>query len=275
MNYRIVSDSSANLQTCKEAGFVSVPLKILAGDREFTDDSRLNAEEMTDYLQSYKGKSGTSCPNIADWLDAFEGADGVFAVTITSALSGAYTSAAQAAREFAEEGGKAFVVDSLSTGPEMELLIRKLEEEIASGKSFEEITRAVTEYQGHTHLLFSLQSLSNLAKNGRCSPAVAKIAGVLGIRVVGAASEEGTLEPLHRCRGEKKVGDVLMSEMEKRGYRGGRVSVAHCENLPLAEHLRDLIGQKYPGAEVKIRECGGLCSFYAERGGLIVGFEAL
>ena len=51
----------------------------------------------------------------------------------------------------------------------------------------------------------SLVRLENFAKNGRVSPAVAKVVGLLGIRVVGRASDEGTLEPTYKVRGEKKA----------------------------------------------------------------------
>ena len=41
------------------------------------------------------------------------------------------------------------------------------------------------EYYKNTHILFCLESMMNLARNGRTSMAVAKIAGMLGIRVCG------------------------------------------------------------------------------------------
>ena len=87
--------------------------------------------------------------------------------------------------------------------------------------------------------MFSLESLKNLANNGRVSPVAAKLAGVLGIRVVGRASDHGELEPMDKCRGEKK----------------------------------DLLLKEYGEADIGIGETFGLCSYYAEQGGLVVGFE--
>ncbi|MCD7749036.1 MAG: DegV family protein, partial [Oscillospiraceae bacterium] len=102
MKRRIVSDSSANMLTLEGMDFASVPLKIIAGEREYVDDESLDLSGMLDYLQDYKGKSGTSCPNVADWLDAFQGADEIFALTITSSLSGSYSMAVQAQTEYHE-----------------------------------------------------------------------------------------------------------------------------------------------------------------------------
>ena len=46
---------------------------------------------------------------------------------------------------------------------------------------FDEICEAILAYHKHTHLVFSLESLANLARNGRVKPAVAAVARVLGI----------------------------------------------------------------------------------------------
>jgi hypothetical protein len=61
--------------------------------------------------------------------------------------------------------------------------------------------------------------------------------------------------------------------MLSRGYEGGKTRIAHCMNEPFAAALAHLIREKFPHASVEIRPCGGLCSFYAEMGGLLVGFE--
>lgn len=87
----------------------------------------------------------------------------------------------------------------------MELLIEKYRELIEAGYAFDVIQQRIKEYLKQTHLLFSLESLSNFAKNGRVSPALAAAANLLGIRIVGRASNAGKLEPLHKCRGEKRA----------------------------------------------------------------------
>lgn len=275
MNYKLVADSSANIFTMPKVSFSSVPMKIITTQAEYVDDPQLDVAQMVAQIKVTKGKSGTSCPNMNDWLMAFEGADRVFAVTITSNLSGSHASAVQAAADYeaTNPGAKVCVIDSLSAGPELGLILEKLQQWIAEGRTYEQMVEDIRAYQSHTHLVFSLESLTNLARNGRVNPAVAKIAGVLGIRVVGVASEVGTLEPLHKCRGEKKAIETMFSEMKKRGYDGGRVKIAHCFNEVAANSLRELIRTAYPGADVTMEPCTALCSFYAEQGGLLVGYE--
>lgn len=275
MGYQLVADSSANVFSMPYVAFRSVPLKIITSQAEYVDDQSLDVAAMVDEIKETKGKSGTSCPNVQDWLDAFRGADQIFALTITSNLSGSYAAAVQAAQDYESEnpGSRVCVLDSLSTGPELGLILDKLQQWIREGRDFDQIAADIKAYQSHTHLAFSLESLTNLARNGRVSPAVAKIAGVLGIRIMGVASEVGTLEPLHKCRGERKALEAIVSEMEKRGYAGGKVRIAQCFNPNGAAQLRDMILTQWSAGDVSIEPCGALCSFYAERGGMLVGFE--
>jgi len=275
MNYKIVTDSSSNIFSFDGIAHESVPLKIITSQAEYVDTAALDVEAMVNEIKVTKGRSGTSCPNAADWMNAFEGADRVFAITITSNLSGSYNTAAQAAEEYVQlhPDAKVRVIDTLSTGPEMRLMAEFIRNCVARGLEFEAICDEADAYLKHTHLLFSLESLTNLARNGRTSPAVAKIAGVLGIRLVGAASDVGTLEPLHKSRGEDKAIKTLYAEMKSRGFEGGKLRIAHCFNLGAAEKLSSLAKAEYPGCDVEIEPCGALCSFYAERGGMLVGFE--
>lgn len=275
MKFKIVADSSSNIYSLPDVAYASVPLKILSSDKEYVDDAHLNVSDMVAHLKAEKAAASTSCPNMAEWEDAFTDAENVFALTLTSQLSGSYNAALQAAGEFKREdpNRRIYVLDTLSTGPEMQLLIEKLQERIVAGGTFEEIRTALREYKKHTHLLFNLQSLDNLAKNGRCSMALAKVAGVLGIRVVGKASDQGTLEPLSKPRGEQKSLEAILNELAKGGFRGGKVRIAHCFNIKAAEALRKMILDCFPDSDIQIISCGGLCSYYADLGGLLVGYE--
>lgn len=275
MNYKIVTDSSANMLSFADADFASVPLKIVTDEKEYVDDSTLDTSVMLADLAAYNGKSGTSCPNVGEWVDAFGDAEYVFGLAITSNLSGSYNSLVQAKEVYEEQHPhrKVCTLDSLSTGPEMTLVVEKITELASQGLSFEEIEAQVREYMKKTHLVFMLESVDNLAKNGRVSPLIAKAVGFLNIRIVGKASDAGTLQQLHKVRGEKKGLETMLMEMEAHGFQGGKVRLAHCQNPQAAEAMKNLIAAKYPDIEATIVPMTGLCSFYAERGSVMVGFE--
>ena len=271
---KIVVDSSANMMGGKT--FVSsVPLKIITDEKEYIDNAELNTAAMVWDLQTYTGRSSTACPSPQDWLNSFDNKPYVFCVAITSNLSGccnaAYIAKADYEAEFPDR--KVCVIDSLSTGGEMELIAEKIKELIETDLSFEEVCEAIKEYQQRTALIFMLESLQNLANNGRVNKIVAKAAGILGIRMVGKASDVGTLEPIEKCRGEKKALAALADHMVSMGYDGGKVRISHCLNPAAAESLKSNLLSAFPNADIQIRPTGGLCSFYAEKGGLLIGFE--
>lgn len=277
MDMKIVVDSSANLSRLEGANFAAVPLKIVNDQREYTDDEHLDVEAMVEELSQYRGRTGTACPSVGEWLEAFGDAREVFTVAITSSLSGSHNAAVQAAQVYQEKhpDRRVCCLDTLSTGPEMVLIAEKLRELISAGLPFDDIREKIRAYMEKTHLLFFLESVDNLAKNGRVSPLIAKAVGFLGIRIVGKASSQGTLQQLHKCRGENKGLEAMLGEMEGLGFLGGKVRVAHVLCPGLGQRLRELVEARWPGSNVMVTPAGGLCSFYAERGGLLVGFEEM
>ena len=144
----IIADSSANLFQADCAGFMPVPMKIIAGEKEYVDDEALDVASMLNDLQKYSGRSGSACPSAEDWLQAFGDAEEVYGVSLTSHLSGWYNAACIAAEEYMAEhpGRKVFILDSLSTGPELELLIEKYRELIEFGYAFDVIQERISEY---------------------------------------------------------------------------------------------------------------------------------
>lgn len=275
MKFKIISDSSSDLQSLNSIPFSSVPLKIITDEKEYIDTDTLNVDSMIDDLKKYKGTSKSSCPNASEWLDAFEDYENIFCVAITRNLSGSYNAARIAAEEYMEKhpNRNVFVVDTLSVGPESALIIEKLVLLIENDLDFDEIKEKITEYQKSTHLLFCLESLRNLANNGRVNSAVAKIAGILGIRIVGKASLEGTLELTDKCRGVAKAVSTIINNMIQNGYSGGKVHIHHCQNIEAAQLIQNEIKKIFNNAVAVIRETKALCSFYAESGGLLIGFE--
>ena len=275
MRYQIVSDSSSNVFHVEGASYTTVPMKIIAGEKEYLDTPALNLAGMVADLKAYKGKSGSSCANAQEWLEAFGDADMVFGVTISKNLSGSYNAAQQAARDFEEQnpGKRAYIFDSLAAGPQQAFVIEKIAELANRGLDFDAIVEQVRDYHNHTHILFCLESLTNLARNGRINPAVAKIAGVIGIRVCGDA-KGGQITPVHKPRGAKKATAILVDMMKERGFADGmQLRIAHCFGEEQAQALADATLAQFPNTRVTIEPTTALCSFYAEAGGLMIGFE--
>ena len=197
---------------------------------------------MLDILEKHKGRSYTACPGIDAWLEAFGDDDEIFVVTITAGMSGTYNSAMAARAVYLEEHpqAKVRVIDSKSTGPQMRII---------------------------------LEQLQQMIEEGRVIKVVASAAEVLGISVIGTASSHGTLEAIGKCRGDKKLLVKLQALLDDAGYEGGKLRICHVENEALADKIADMIKQVYGTTDVCVYKAGGLCSYYAERGGIILSCE--
>lgn len=275
MKRKIVADSSCDIWELNGVDFAVAPMTISTDNKHYVDNQKLDVRLMSEDLAKYKGVSHTACPSVGSWLDCYEGFDEIFVITLTGAMSGTYNSAMTAKGIYEEENEnvKVHVFDSLSTGPEMRLLIEKLKEMIEEDLPFEEIVEKGQDYLNHTRLFFALKSLHNFAMNGRVSKTVASAIGVLNISIFATASEKGTIQQISKCRGEKKVVKSMIEHLEDAGYHGGKVRISHADNLKLAHNVRDKILELYPNADIIVYPMGGLCTYYAEKGGLLVGCE--
>ncbi len=61
--------------------------------------------------------------------------------------------------------------------------------------------------------------------------------------------------------------------MFKEGYQGGKVMITHANNEKACQQLSDKIKEKYPQADITFIKASGLCSFYGEDGGILLGYE--
>ena len=163
---------------------------------------------------------------------------------------------------------KIHIFDTLSAGPEMVMVAEKIVELVNKGLAFEEIVARVREYQNHCHILFCLESMNNLARNGRVNPAVAKIASVLGIRACGDA-QNGQIIPTQKPRGQKKATETLAAMIRERGFRDDSLlRIAHCFGDSQAQLLVEAVKKDFPNARYMLEPTTALCSFYAEEGPL-------
>lgn len=276
MDFRIVSDSSSNILQSDDPYYASVAMHIVIDDHDWVDEPGNDVDRMTEALYTTTQKSSTSCPGPGQWLDAFEDAENVFCITITHTLSGSYESAMSAKAIYEEQHPerRVFVIDSLATGPRMLLLIDHLKRLLLLGTDPEEAYEKTILYRNSTDLLFILESVQNFVNNGRMNAILAKTIGILGMRFIGTASEEGKLKMLSKTRGTKKALQYTVSYLEKCKYNGGRIIIAHHQNPSAASALKSMLAEKFGTAiPVEIQKTTALCSYYAERGGLLIGFE--
>lgn len=272
---KIITDSAANLNVTTLNGieYQSVGLTLVCGDKVFLDGADFDQAEFDKFIENSSTEIKSSCPSVESYLAAIGDADEVYIFTISSALSGSYNTAQTAKKMILEEdpNRKIHVFDTKAAGPAERMAAVKASELLNEGVDFSEVVAQVQAYIDHLKLFFSLQSLTNLANNGRINKTVAKLAGVLKINVLGWANEEGKIEQLGKARGAKRAYQSLVDILVKHNLNSKKVVIDHANNEKGALALKDLIQAKYPDCQIEIGICTALCSFYAEKSGLMVG----
>lgn len=287
MSWAIVADSSCNLRSIEasdeSANYVTVPLVIHVGGVDYVDDENLDVHELNHIIAEEPEASSSSCPSAGVWAEQFRKYDNVIAITISASLSGSYEAATMARNivldEYAREhegvisGKNIHLVDSRAAGGKLEVLVTSLSRYLSNSEpTFDEAVAFIDNMEKKSQVLFSLSSYENLTKNGRMPRLAGTLASRLNIRVLGTASQEGTIKIVGPARGEKKMAKKIIASMEADGFSGGLVYIDHVENEPAALQLKQTILERWPESEIHILPCGALCSYYAENQGLIIGY---
>ncbi|MYU97285.1 DegV family protein [Ligilactobacillus salivarius] len=272
---KIITDSAANLNVTALNGIEhqSVGLTLICGERVFLDSADFDQAEFDNFIENSSTEIKSSCPSVESYLAAIGDADEVYIFTISSALSGSYNTAQTAKKMILEEdpSRKIKVFDTKAAGPAERMAAVKASELLDEGIDFPEVVAQIKMYIDDLKIFFSLQSLKNLANNGRVNKTIAKLAGVLKINVLGWANKEGKIEQLGKARGTKRAYQSLVNILAKHNFNSKKVVIDHANNEKGALALKDLIQSKYPNCQIEIGTCKALCSFYAEKGGLMVG----
>lgn len=275
----IIADSSCDItelnREYKNISYKRVPLSIMIEGNNYIDTAELNIDLMMQHMETYKGKTSSACPSPDAWAEAARDADEIFMIPLSSSLSGSYNSALIAQNMINEEypDKKVYIVDSLAASGENILLVYKLAELLESGMDFLDVCVKIEDYKSKVKLNFVLFSINNLVKNGRVSKLIGVASNALNMSFVGEASEEGTFKLLHKGRGLAKSIGLMIDDMKKTGYKGGKVIISHALNELGAIKLKENILKNFPNANISIVKCSGLCSYYAERNGFLVGYE--
>lgn len=268
------AEAQVDGENLPDVGFDTVPFIIRVGDVDFVDGDDIDILDMLDAMEAEPEASTTACPAPGAFEELFERGEKVIAITISSRLSGCHDSALIARDAVLERhpGKQVAVLDSCATGPETALCIDLMLKCIREGDSFDEVVAKAQAFLNETRTIFALSSFHNLVKNGRMPKIVGLLAGKLGIWGIGIGSERGEIIIKGKARGASKAVKIIVEDMFQRGYNGGRVLISHVYNPEFAQRIARGIKEHWVSAQVHVIPARGLDSFYAERGGIIIGY---
>lgn len=277
MSYKIVVDSCCELpeELKKDSRFEIVPLTLIVGDDyEKPDDENFNQREFLDAVAACPKCPKSACPSPERYMEAYKTeAEHVYAVTLSSQLSGSYNSAVLGKNLYHDAYGEKdiYVVDSRSASCGETQLAYKIVELEEAGLPFQEITEKIEQYVKEMHTYFVLETLETLRKNGRLSRVKALVASTLNIKPL-MAGDNGSIVQLGQGIGMKKALAKLVETAvnDVRNAETRRLMITHCNNPSAAESVRKSIEEKIQVKEVVIMDTAGVSSMYANDGGVIV-----
>ena len=147
-------------------------------------------EEM---VAKYMGRLRTSQAGFSAFMSVFDdlilaGHD-VLCLTISSRLSGTYGNARIAARETAPD--KIEVVDSLTTGGGLYLLIKEARRLLDGGLTVQETAQRLRVLRGRVKTVFSVEDISALRSSGRLGNVKMSVATILNIKPIDVYKRQG------------------------------------------------------------------------------------
>ena len=277
MSFKIVVDSCCELpeEYLQDPRFEIVPLGLEVGDYRIQDDESFDQAEFLKKVAESPQCPRSACPSPEKFREAYcTEAEHVYAITLSSHLSGSYNSAVLGMNLYREKYGKKqiHVVDSESASCGETQIVKKLVELEEQGLPFEEIVKQIEEFRSNMHTYFVLESLEALRKNGRLSNLKAFVANALNIKPVMGANPEGQICQLGQGRGMKKALAKMAEQIAADAINPTEkiLAISHCNCPERAMAVEKLIREKINVKESFIVDTAGISSMYANDGGIIV-----
>ena len=277
MSYKIAIDSCGELlnEWKDDERIESVPLTLMVGGESIIDDETFDQKDFLKKVAACLECPKSACPSPERYMKAYEcEADHIYAVTLSSELSGSYNSAVLGKSLFLEDnpGKKIHVFNSKSASGGESLIAMKIVECEEKGLSFEEVIETVDKYIEEMSTFFVLENLETLRKNGRLSRVKALVASALKIKPGMGSTPEGSICQFDQARGMNKA---IVKMVELVGEKGINihekiVAITYCNCPERAKMLEEAIRERLNPAKIVVMDTAGVSSMYANDGGVIV-----
>ncbi len=279
MNYKIIVDSCGELTyRMKKSGvYETASLSMEVDGDIIVDDENFDQADFLRRVEASPECPKSSCPSPERYMELYGGdEERVYAVTLSSELSGSYNSAQLGRKlwmeEHGESGKKIYVFNSRSASVGETLIGLKIQECEENGLGFEETVSTVETYIDEQHTYFVLENLDTLRKNGRLTGIKSFVASALNIKPVMGSTPEGTICQLGQARGMKRALAKMADQIVKEGKttKDKILAIAHCNCPERAREVERMLLDKIRVKDSFIVDTAGISTMYANDGGIIV-----
>ena len=251
----VVTDSSSYFKQAeaKALGIKIIPMSYTVDGQVYSESYSDQNGDFENLLKSH-GRFSTAQPNLAAFLSCFEEelavGNEVLCITISSRLSGSYSTAHAAAK--LTGSGKVSVFDSRLTAGGLYLLAKKAQEWISAGFPASEVMQKLQDIRGEIAVAFSVDDIAPLRKSGRLGFVRMSVGTILNRKPVLLLFEGGIVSD-QVVSGET---GIIKRLVQKVATDAKEIVINYLGNNRLATNLYNVLKDAHPQTPISLRKLG-------------------
>ena len=272
---RIVADSTCDLSPAlvQKYDISILPLCIVMDEKSYYDGEEVTPDEIYAWADKNKTTPKTaavSYEKLSQVLDPMmDAGEDIIFFSISSHMSSSCNSVALYGEQ--KEYDRLFVIDSLNLSTGIGLQVLRAAELAADGKTAEEIVEAINDARLLVRASFVVDTLTYLARGGRCTAVTALMANTLKLHPM-IVVKEGSMGVSKKYRGKLSMAlSAYVNDMvpNLRKADSKRVFITHsgCEE-ELIEQVHAMLTELNYFEEILITRAGGVVSSHCGPGTL-------
>lgn len=278
MKIAVVVDSGSNYynENIHLEGLYAVPLQIIDGDKGYRESVDISISQVNELIREGK-QLKTSLPILGELTELFEsiksqGYDRIFAVPITSGISGTINAMINAA-EMAEipfDYIDCFSTQHIALDCALEALKR-----FDQGEDVDHVKQVLLKHIERSDTIVIPSDLNHLARGGRLSPLAARLGGLLRIKPLLHlnALTQGVIEPLDKVRTMSKAIERTISILKDAGVNDHfKITLAHVDARDLCQQTFDKLKDAFPNADIVVRDLISTVSVHCGLGSIALQY---
>lgn len=252
----LVTDSIADLpkELMDKYQVHLLPLNLLIEGTNYLDKLTITPSyfyKLMDQLEDYPSSSQPTVLEVEKVLNELsEHYKSIIVVTVSKQMSGTYNSFTQAVEKLAKNDVNIEIIDSKLNSGAQGLVVLRAAEEIAKGKSFNEVVKITRETVENTDIFVSVPTLKYMLKSGRIGKAKAMAANLMNLKPVVSIDKDGNgivIGNAFSTNGNtKKIKELVHEIMEDKTI--SRYSLVHANASDrleeYKEYYKELLGKE-------------------------------
>lgn len=254
-----------------------VPLTVAFAKELYTDGVTITKAEFYQKMAASETLPKTSQPSPQAFVEAFRNGlaekGRVFAILLSSGLSGTYQSACLA-RTMLNDDERIEILDSRTVSAGTAIQVLTAARLAVAGVSVRELVAKTSQLRDEMQTFFTLESIENLVKGGRLSRLQGMVASLINLKPVFRDDGQGRIILFEKITGRQRALQRLIEVVGEKGrdLKQRIVGISHANCLNVALDVEQRIKELYHPQETLIVEMGSIAGTYAGVGGIIISF---